>query len=800
MQPRYPMSVAATLPIESLRATVLASLDAGPVVVSAPTGSGKSTQIPRWLRTRGRVLVVEPRRVAARALATRVAELEGATAGREVGWVVRDEVRASPQTDVVFVTPGVALRWAAAGRLASFRSLVFDEFHERGMDLDLLLALCVRDRRAGRPSPDLLVMSATLAGDRIAGFLDGVHHSGDGRLHPVEIRHHPGADPVPSAHQLESRVLGALGQLHDTSGDILVFLPGKGEIERVATALRDRPEQVLPLHGGLSLDRQRAVFHPGPKRRIILATNVAETSLTIPRIGVVIDSGLVRRTRYRNGRAHLTLLPIACDSADQRSGRAGRLGPGVAIRLWRADVRLDARTPPEIHREDLGQLVLAAAACGAGAIEQLPFLDPPKPHAVQDARARLQDLDALDRTSAAITERGTKLFGLPVDAHLGRLLVESQARDILDLTLPLTAALSTSRPLLRPGLRRTEPMDEPHPIFDAGCDATALILAVCSGHPRQAGVDEKALAEARSALKRFCRAFDWDIERCRGRARISPTERAALARVLLAAWPRCAHIQRRHGRRLAWANGGTELSLGRDSLVDEGAHTAILVLDSRAFTPKPRRDEIVITAAMPIPPVWLVQAGRGRDKLAEVRLDRRAEGGLVARIERVYAGRALAVREEMPTGDLAREAITDLILKNALMGGMAEQLRHRHERASLVRRLDGEAPLAPVREWLTERLETLELNDPTELELLEAEDLLPDPVPAHLAPRLERDFPASVTVGDARYRCAYDVRRKVCVLHQVSGLRKDPPPTRLLPRVPGWGIEWEHKNRVRRIR
>ena len=134
------------------------------------------------------------------------------------------------------------------------------------------------------------------------------------------------------------------------------------------------------------------------------------------------------------------------------------------------------------------------------------------------------------------------------------------------------------------------------------------------------------------------------------------------------------------------------------------------------------------------------------------------------------------------------------------MGGMAEQLRHRHERASLVRRLDGEAPLAPVREWLTERLETLELNDPTELDLLEAEDLLPEPVPAHLAPRLERDFPATVTVGDARYRCAYDVRRKVCVLHQVSGLRKDPPPTRLLPRVPGWGIEWEHKNRVRRIR
>ncbi|HCH65520.1 MAG TPA: helicase, partial [Deltaproteobacteria bacterium] len=709
------MSSAAPLPIESLRSTVLASIETQPVVVSAPTGSGKSTQIPRWLRNRGRVLVVEPRRVAARALATRVAELESVQAGREVGWVVRDEARATERSEVVFVTPGIALRWAAAGRLTNFQSLVFDEFHERGMDLDLLLALCVRDRRMGRPSPDLLVMSATLAGDRIAEFLQGVHHSGDGRLHPVEIRHQAGPDPAPSANNLESRVLRSLESLDDTSGDILVFLPGKAEIERVATILRDRPEDVLPLHGGLSLQRQRAVFRPGPRRRIILSTNVAETSLTIPRIGVVIDSGLVRRTRYRNGRAHLTLLPIARDSADQRSGRAGRLGPGVAIRLWKAHVRLDARTPPEIHRDDLGQLVLAAAACGAGALETLPFLDPPKPHAVADARQRLEDLDALDRTTHAITTRGTRLFGLPVDAHLGRLLVESQARGTLELTLPLAAALSTSRPLLRPGERRSAPLDDPDPIFDAQCDATAMILAVCSGRPRQPGLDEKALSEARTALRRFCSAFQWDIERCRGRQRITPDERATLARTLLAAWPRCAHIQRRHGRRLAWANGGTELSLGRNSVVDETAHTSILLLDSRAFTPKPRRDEIVITAAMPVPPSWLVQAGRGRDRVVEVRLDRRAEGGMVARIERVYAGRALAVREEMPTGSLARDAIVDLLLKNALMGGIAKELNHRHERASLARRLEGEAPLLPLREWLQQRLETLELNDPTEL-------------------------------------------------------------------------------------
>jgi len=788
-----------TLPIDTLRDDVLAAVQRTPVVLSAPTGSGKSTRVPCWLRTRGRVLVVEPRRVAARSLATRVAELEGVRPGHEVGWVVRDEVRANNHTDVVFVTPGIALRWAAAGRLAEFRTLVLDEFHERGMDLDLLLALQVRDRRAGRPCPDLLVMSATLAGDRIAAHLGGVHLQGEGRLHPVDIQHHHDRAVVPSGQGLESRVLGALRQVAQAPGDVLVFLPGKGEINRVSSALSGIDAEVLPLHGGLTLDQQRRVFSPGSRRRVILSTNVAETSLTIPRIGVVIDSGLVRRTRYRNGRAHLTLLPIALDSADQRAGRAGRLGPGIAVRLWRPDVRLDARTPPELHREDLGQLVLAAAACGVANIDALPFLDTPKAHATADARDRLTELGALHSTGA-VTDRGRRLFGLPLDAHLGRLLIEAEARGTLALVLPLAAGLSTSRPLIRPGEHRPSVHDDPHPILDAGCDAVATIRAVCDAHPRDQGIDAKALDEARSALRRFCRGLDVDLDRFRRSPRLDADARRTLADTLLAAWPRCAHVRRRHGRRVGWANGGTELSRGRDCLFSEDDHDVVLVLDSRAFTPKPRRDEIVITAAMPVPARWLVAAGRGRDRMAEVRRDRKAPGGMVVRVERVYAGRVLATREEKPEGALARAAIASLLLRGALIKGFANTLRHRHERASLVRRLDGQPPLEPVDAWLLARLTELELQEPEELELLEAEDLLPPPVPPHIAPKLARDFPAEVNVGDARYRCSYDVHRKVCVLHQVGGLRKEAPPARLLPRVPGWGIEWEHKNRIRRIR
>ena len=789
-----------SLPIDSLREQVLEAIEARPVVLSAPTGSGKSTRVPAWLRSRGPVVVVEPRRVAARSLAVRVAELEGVEPGAEIGWVVRDEVRASRDTEVVFVTPGVALRWAASGRLARYRSLILDEFHERGMDLDLLLALQVRARRRAEPVPDLLVMSATLAGDRIARYLDGVHLMGEGRLHPVELRHLHDREVIPSIGGLETRVRQALQSVSDAPGDVLIFLPGKGEIRRVEAALQGVDAEVLPLHGGLSLDQQRRVFAPGPRRRVILSTNVAETSLTIPRIGVVIDSGLVRRTQYRNGRAHLTLLPIAADSADQRAGRAGRLGPGVAVRLWRADVRLDTQTPPELHREDLGQLVLAAAACGVPRVERLPFLDPPKPHALDDAIQRLTELGALREGDRTLTERGQRLFGLPLDAHLGRLLVEAEQRDTLAWVLPLAAGLSTSRPLLRPVGGRGGLLEDEDPMVDSTCDATAIIAAVCGARARHPAVDPRALEEARTALRRFCRAMDQPVEPFQRARTLSAEHRRKLADTLLAAWPRCAHIRRRHGKRFGWANGGTELSLGRDSKVQEEEQEVILVLDSRAFTPKPRKDELVITAAMPVPGSWLVAAGRGRERLGEVRVDRSVPGHVVADLECVYAGKVLSRTESIPEGSLAREALADLILRGSLRKGLRARLEQRHERRSLVLRLEGQPPLAPMRAWLTERLTTLDLQATDELDLLEDEDLLPEPIEPWVAEKLDRDFPAELRLGDAHYRCRYDVRRKVCVLQQVSGLRKEPPPTRLLPSVPGWGMEWAHKNRIRRIR
>lgn len=439
--PESPDSSPATpLPIDPLRPAFLEALEEGPVVVSAPTGSGKSTRVPTWCP--GRVLVVEPRRVACRSLAQRVVELSGTKLGEEVGYHVRDERRAGDGTRLLFATPGIVLR--LFDQLAAWDTVVLDEFHERGLETDLLLALLAQ-RRPAR----LVAMSATLAGDRVAEHLEGRHLQGEGRAFPVEVRHVAGAggssggsggpaNPgrrgggtlLPDVRGIEQRVVQAVAAARELAGDVLVFLPGKGEIASCAAALAGRRDlgemEVLELHGGLTLSQQNRAFRTGGRRKVILATNVAETSVTIPGVGVVVDSGLVRQTRWYRDRGFLTLAPIAADSAEQRKGRAGRTAPGVCIRLWDEAAQLAPRTPPEVHRESLTPLVLAAAACGAR-VEELPFLDPPKEEAVATARLELAALGAVDG-EGRLTERGRQLFDLPLDAALGRLLVEARAR------------------------------------------------------------------------------------------------------------------------------------------------------------------------------------------------------------------------------------------------------------------------------------------------------------------------------------------------------------------------------------
>ncbi len=783
------------LPIDDIKNDLQKEIECHPVVVTAPTGSGKSTQVPRWCAQKGRVLVVEPRRVACRGLAQRVAELDGASLGKAVGYCVRDDNQTSPDTRIVFATPGVVLRWLSQGNLGEYDTAIIDEFHERGLDIDLILAL-LKKRFSGR----LAVMSATMNAERVARYLEGVHIHAEARLFPVDHHHIPGKAMLPDTQGLEERIRDALTRCIQVSGDVLVFLPGKAEIAGVAESLKRKNDlEVLTIHGGLSLKEQSRVFETGQKRRVILATNVAETSITIPNVGVVVDSGLVRRTRYINGRGFLTLVPLALDSADQRAGRAGRTGPGVCYRLWSKDAVLDKVTPPEIYRESLTPLLLAAGACSAP-IDTLSFLDPPKDYAVEEATNDLSSLGALGQ-SGHITDRGTRLFGMPLDPGLGNLLVEAEKEGCIEDAIDIVSVLSVGRPIFLKGNRPLNPEDD---LKNHGCDCIACISALHSSAPGPHKLNRYVLDQARAIQKRLRKA--WGLPALATPDKLIDKTRLALAG--LRADPRSAYVARRRKGRVFWGNGGTEVALARESAVDEDKTEAILVLASMAVGLGYRSQHIFATSAMPLKLKHLVEAGLGVDRVKHAG----KEGGAVkARIERVYAGKVLEKREEIPKGALAREAIADLFMEGRLFPGSLEKTQERLDAAALVLKLKKsryvdvdlhggpyeERHLAlTVEDWVKSRLSTLGVTSGEDLGLLSASDLLAFDLPIETRDWLDREFPRTLSLGDAMYQITYDLKKQEATLVKVSGKRKDPPSLATIPPLRGFRVKAQHHSRV----
>jgi ATP-dependent helicase HrpB len=783
----------APLPIEALRADFLAALEREPVVVSAPTGSGKSTQLPRWCAARGRVLVVEPRRVACRSLAQRVAELEGVRLGGRVGYTVRDERRAGADSQLVYATPGVVLRWLAGRGRLDFDIVVIDEFHERGLETDLLLALLQR-RAMG-----LVVMSATLAGRRLARQLDGVLLEAEQRAHPVEHRYLAGRALLPDPRGLEERVAAALAQPDAAAGDVLVFLPGKAEIAGCARRLAGSGDfELLALHGGLSLAEQSRVFAPAGRRRVVLATNVAETSLTIPGIAVVIDSGLVRRTRRFNGRSFLSLAPIAADAAAQRAGRAGRTGPGVCYRLWSAAAILTERTPPAIHREDLTELVLAAAACGARP-EALDFVDPPAADALAAAEQCLRLLGALD-AHGGLTERGRGLFGLPIDAALGNLLFEAESRGCLEAAIDLAAVLAADRPLFSGAPPAEPPPGDPRA---DGCDGLAFIRTLRAARAGPPGVQTQALADARGHRRRLREAFGLPGP---GPAADPADERPALLAAALASDPRTAYVPRRRRGRIRWANGGPEIELARSSAVDAAAAEALCVLATFGHGSSTRDQRIAATCAMPARCADLAAAGIGRERVAAAE---RLDDAVAARIERVHAGRVIASERCIPRGALARRAAVELFLRGTLFADQPATSAARLERAALFCRLRAaglapdeldsgpwRAPVPGIERWAHERLAVLGFEDGGDLALLTADDLLAPELPAASRAWLDRQYPATVSTGDARFACRYDPAGRSVELVHTGGRLRGPPTAQQLPRFGGLTVRVRQHSRV----
>ncbi len=731
------------------------------------------------------MLVVEPRRVACRSLAARVAELEGTPLGQGVGYVVRDEHVTHDQTRIVFATPGMVLRNRAL--LASARTVVLDEFHERSIELDLLLALLLDEHRAG-----LVILSATIEGDRVARHVQGVHLKAQGRSFDVDIRYVPAQNVMPDAAQLPSRVAQALTLAAKDPGDVLVFLPGKAEIEACANILRGgyaatSEYAVIPLHGGLTLDEQHRAFERTKARKVILATNVAETSLTIPGIGVVIDSGLVRQSRYQAGRGFLTLTPIAGDSAAQRAGRAGRTAAGVCYRLWSAAAQLSPTTLPEVHRESLVPLVLTAAAWGRR-VEDLRLLDAPKPYALDAARVELEAWGAL-QGDAALSERGRDLFVLPIEPAHARLLSEAKREQCLEDMIDLVAVLSVGRPLFTDA--RAE-LSIDADLRRSGCDVTAAILALRAPKPEEHGASSFVVREARLTRQRLRRQQDLPDSPAQSIQR--PVARYALIRAAIAADARLAHVARVRGRQVFFSNGGTEVELARESAVQNVKElSAILALDTRAFGAG-REARVLVTCAMAIPLTVLTRADLGTDRILAVRLERQR---VWVTVERIYAGCVLNQRDEEPRGERLHEALVVLLTRGSLFRSEVNTTRDRLVRTAIAAWLAGRGHPAGVRSdrpapdletWLNERVAQLGLQSNDDLPLLSGSDFLAAELPFEARSAIENDYPLTVNVAGAPYRAEYDLARAQVTLHAPKGARPEAPAASYLPKFPGLRI------------
>lgn len=443
------------LPIDDVLPQLLQALKAHPaVVLQAPPGAGKTTGVPLALLSaaflpQGKILLLEPRRLAATNAARWMAARLGEEVGKTVGYAIRFERKSSPATRIEVVTEGILTRRLQADPcLAGVEVVIFDEFHERSLNADLSLALC-RDVQQGlREDLKIVVMSATMDGGPVARLLgDAPVITGGGRSFPVEVRYQ---ERVAEGNIAEISARAVEMVFGEAEGDILVFLPGAGEIRRCQRLLEEsqglRPSPLIcPLYGDLPFAAQEQAILPGRQRKVVLATNIAETSLTIEGVRVVIDSGWSRQLQYdpASGLNRLVTVRVSAASAEQRKGRAGRLGPGLCFRLWTDHVQrtLLPFTPPEICTSDLASLALDLALWGVNVPESLPWLDPPPPAAMAEGRRLLEDLGALDY-KGIITPEGRKMAALPVHPRLAHLLVRGADRGNGALACDVAALLS----------------------------------------------------------------------------------------------------------------------------------------------------------------------------------------------------------------------------------------------------------------------------------------------------------------------------------------------------------------------
>jgi ATP-dependent helicase HrpA len=487
------------------------------VIVCGETGSGKTTQLPKLLldmgRERlGRIGHTQPRRIAARSVAARLAQELGSSLGERVGYKVRFHETLGSRTAIKVMTDGILLAETQGDRdLAQYGSIILDEAHERSLNIDFLLGY-VKQLVARRPELRVIVTSATIDAERFSRHFDGAPViEVSGRLYPVEVRYRPvGGDAEDTTREEEEQALAdAVQELcAEGEGDVLVFLPGEREIRDASAVLHKRNlrgTEIMPLYSRLSAAEQDRVFRPGGKRRIVLATNVAETSLTVPRIRYVVDTGTARikRYSYRNKVEMLRVEPISQAAARQRAGRCGRVARGICVRLYSQEdfEKRPAFTDPEVLRSSLAAVILRAKSLGLGEVDEFPFLDPPSPRAVADGYALLAELGAVNEDKN-LTPVGDELARLPLDPRIARMLVAARDERCLDEVRTIAAALSVQDPRERP-LDKAGAADERHARFaDERSDFLAFLKMA-------ALFEEKLERQARENFLSIPRMREW---------------------------------------------------------------------------------------------------------------------------------------------------------------------------------------------------------------------------------------------------------------------------------------------------
>ncbi|WP_336316274.1 ATP-dependent helicase HrpB [Stutzerimonas stutzeri] len=749
-------------------------------VLEAPPGAGKTTRVPlallgeAWLAGQT-IIMLEPRRLAARAAAERLASELGERVGETVGYRIRLDSKVGPNTRIEVVTEGIlARRLQDDPALEGVGLVIFDEFHERSLDADLALALTLNARQLLRDEPlKLLLMSATLEGQRLSALLDEAPVvRSEGRMHPVEQRW---GRPLAPGERIEPRVVQTVLQaLQDERGSVLVFLPGQAEIRRVNEALAEQLEGrgdilLCPLHGELELAQQRAAIEPAPAglRKVVLATNIAETSLTIEGVRVVVDAGLARVPRFDpgSGMTRLETRRISRASATQRAGRAGRLEPGACYRLWSEEQhgQLAAYGEAEILQADLAGVALQLARWGVEP-DELAWLDRPPAAAYGQAQALLERLGALQRSEHGgwqLTRHGQAMAELPVHPRLAHMLLRGQALGVAALAADV-AALLVERDI-QPGGQR-----------GGGADLALRLHQLQDG--RGAGVQRvRQLArQFRSLLRAAAAAPAAELD-----------EQHALAALLAFAYPDRVARQRREG------GGGYRLANGRaaqfgepDPLMKE-SWLVIAELGSH----QGQREERIYRAVALDPALFesaLAEQVAVRD---ELEWDER-EGVLRAERQR-RVGELVLSREPLPTLDeeARGKALLALVRRKGLeLLAWTPELRQWQARIGLLRQLELDAGgisdwpdvsdaalLARLEDWLLPYLgKVTRLAHFAQLDLAAMlATLLPWPLPQ----RLEEQAPVAVTVpSGSRIRLDYSEQPPVLAvrLQELFGLADTP--------------------------